>query len=316
MKTIVRRIMVSLASAGILLTAACSTGSGEGATEPATPTLAAPSDVGSFTVVTTPTPETTSACGGGAGTAPPGPSSTSITLHRDTSTTSAPTLTSPQPNQPGPSGTAVTVASTGPAVSTAVAPSSPAPGSPASKGAAGPSTTRAVPAEPTDPVGRLAVSSNPLTVKPTAAVATTPKVAPERNPKVNPAAALLPGASPSIVAGAFAQAWFHLDTTGSGPAWPTLVAPYATSALAQKLPGYDRTAGLPAGISTATVTLIAQRDQPAMTATSVPLVIQADVVTVSPAGRLQDERKAALLNVLMIKTKTGWRVDQILGQAS
>ena len=310
MKTSVRRIMVSLAAAGILLTAACSTGSGEGATEPATPTLAATSDVGSFTVVTTPTPESTSARGAGAGTAPTGPSSTSITLRRGTPTTSTPHLTSPQPDQPSPAGPA------GPVASTAVAPSSPAPGSPASKVAAGPSTTRATPAEPTDPVSRLAVSSNPLTVKPTAAVATTPKIAPERNPKINPAAALLPGASPSIVAAAFAQAWLHLDTTGSGPAWPTLVAPYTTPTLAQKLPSYDRTAGLPAGISTATVTLIAQRDQPALTATSVPLVIQADVVTVSPAGRLQDERKAALLNVLMIKTKTGWRVDQILGQAS
>jgi len=309
-KTIVRRIMVSLAAAGILLTAACSTGSGEDRTEPATPTLAATPSLGSFTVVTTPTPESTSAFGAGAGTAPTGPSSTSMTLRRDTPTTSAPALTSTQPDQPGPAGPA------GPVVSTAVAPSSPALSGPASKVAAGPSTTRATPAEPTDPVSRLAVSSNPLTVKPTAAVATTPKIAPERNPKINPAAALLPGASPSTVAGAFAQAWFHLDTTGSGPAWPTLVAPYATPALAQKLPGYDRTAGLPAGISTATVTLIAQRDQPALTATSVPLVIQADVVTVSPAGRLQDERKAALLNVLMIKTKTGWRVDQILGQAS
>lgn len=310
MKTIFRRIMVSLASAGILLTAACSTAPGEGGTEPATPTLAAPPDIGSFTVVTTPTPESTSANGTSTGAAPTGPSSTSITLRRDTPTTSALTLTSPQPGQSGQAGSTATVASTGLALGGS------APSGPASKAGTGPSPTRGTTAEPTDPVSRLSVSSNPLSVKPTAAVATTPKIAPEHNPKVNPAAALLPGASPSTVAGAFAQAWFHLDTTGSGPAWPTLIAPYATPALAQKLPGYDRTAGLPAGISTATVTLIAQRDQPALTATSVPLVIQADVVKVSPAGRLQDERKAALLNVLMIKTKTGWRVDQILGQAS
>lgn len=71
------------------------------------------------------------------------------------------------------------------------------------------------------------------------------------------------------------------------------------------------------GVSTATVILIAQRDAPALTPTSVPLVIQADVVTVSPAGRLQDERMAALLNVLMVKTKTGWRrSDPRAGQLS